>query len=114
MAVTAEYVAGLFDGEGYVGCSYITRSGRQKTQRIISVQIGMTDVEPLEKVLEAVGFGNLNGPYNYTEGNKPHWKYSCVGPKRVSCFYNLIKEWISPRKNQQFLDAFIKYEEWAD
>ena len=59
------WAAGLFEGEG----SIVTDSSQPNAR---SIRMEMTDQDVMERFLRIVGYGKLNGPYNYP-GKPEHY-----------------------------------------
>jgi hypothetical protein len=69
------WAAGIFDGEGTVTW---TNSKYSKTLRL-SVSQASTDEIP-QRLKQAVGLGNVNGPYGpYRGSKKPHFQWNVNG-----------------------------------
>tara|TARA_R110001606_G_scaffold4702_2_gene22232 strand:+ start:249 stop:683 length:435 start_codon:yes stop_codon:yes gene_type:complete len=78
------YIAGLFDGEGYV--EYKKRlvkqkKGKNKAYKTWSIrcEMSMTDRGVMEWFYETIGFGSLNkreAKKSWT-GKKPQWRWRC-------------------------------------
>lgn len=97
------YTAGLFEGEGTVSYS----DGRGNRALIAAIQ--MTDLEPLRLAQLSVGLGRINGPYQYAETHKPHWRWFVSGP-RVVDLYLLIGGWLGPRRRSQFQKSIVAWQ----
>lgn len=100
--IEAAYCAGLYEGEGTISTSQY-KSGLSR----ISLQIAMTDREPLERFLTYTGIGKIY--LNSTRGtHKPVWCYLCTGIERVQPIIDSISPWLSPRR----LDQIEKEVSW--
>ena len=119
MAFTREelaYVAGLFEGEGTVytvtGGRYKTKTseGIRKTPRI-QLAISMTDYSPLEQVVDCLGFGKIYGPYWNSSGprNYPSYHLRYHSFEKVQAIIAAIWEWLSPRRQEQCVEALRTY-----
>jgi hypothetical protein len=98
------YVAGLYEGEGSCGRKQ-NRSRKHGFTRMhksynFQIMIQMTDVEPLQKVAEIMGFGYVNGPY-FRKKRKPYYSYSVSNIKDVQLFLGTIFQDLSPRRQEQ-------------
>ena len=60
------WAAGLFEGEG---CIHTPKT--QPNQRQASIE--MTDKDVMERFVDVVGYGKLNGPYWRKLSTKPTW-----------------------------------------
>jgi hypothetical protein len=110
------YAAGLFEGEGNVNAHYgtalFTRNGekiryiRRSPQFVL--QIGMTDLEPLEKFLEAVGLGQIYGPYKLGKSHfKKSWHYRVGTFEGVQAIAAMLWKWLSPRRRKQVVATLL-------
>ena len=77
------YAAGLYEGEGNIHARSSTGA--------ISLLIRMTDREPLDKVQEAVGIGQVKGPYKSSgpikdKDYKPLYQWSLYGMEKSQAF----------------------------
>ena len=77
------YIAGLFDGEGYVTCKKKPtkrndRGGKVYDQWYIRCEISMTDRDVIEWIHESLGFGwSKEKRYNNKPKYKKQWRWSC-------------------------------------
>ena len=64
------WAAGLFEGEGCIDRDHRNPNSRR-------IQIAMTDLDVMERFVDVVGYGKLNGPYSYKTrpNNKHFWQY---------------------------------------
>jgi hypothetical protein len=80
------WAAGFFDGEGCFCYS--------EAPRYVSVSIGQTSCEPLERFRVAVGIGKINGPYLHKGpnrmGKKPQWVYQAYGVEKVQAIAAML------------------------
>jgi hypothetical protein len=80
------WAAGFFDGEGCFCYS--------EAARYVSVSIGQTNPEPLERFRNAVGLGKINGPYLREHPNrlskKPQWVYQAYGVEKVQAIAAML------------------------
>jgi hypothetical protein len=101
------YAAGLYEGEGTVCASYgtfLTKSGERRPRQSpgFQLKIGMTDLEPLERFQEAVGFGTIYGPYEKKQiGWKPYYHYSVDSFEKTQAAIAMLWSWLSPRRREQ-------------
>lgn len=98
------YGAGLFEGEGWV------RQHKEGRSWAWAVGITMTDREPLERMLKFGG--KITGPYhrNSPEGKiwKDSYRWYLYGYRNTLEFYNYIKNFLCPRRLEQFRAALAK------
>lgn len=98
------WAAGFFDGEGSI-CAW--HSGYTKT---ISLEIGQVSRIPLDRFQEAVGMGNVNGPYKGKSGRKDFYKWITNGPQNVGKVVELLLPFLCEPKKVQIWNAFVKLE----
>ncbi|MGH7791561.1 MAG: hypothetical protein ACREOB_04525 [Thermodesulfobacteriota bacterium] len=120
------YCAGLYEGEGSVGCYSHTHNVGTKTtkhkggkqyrrksefrQSYIVIQISMTDLMPLELFRETMDVGNINGPYQRKPQEKEFYMYSTSKQKDVIYIRDTLWSYLSERRKDQFIEAFDKFE----
>jgi hypothetical protein len=98
------YIAGLIDGEGYVG---ITRAKTSKSakgcKRGISyrllVSVTMTDIRPLKFALRHIGLGRIITRKIPKNGFRVPWTWS-IWSKQASTVLNLLLPWLIVKKEQ--------------
>ena len=105
------YCAGLYEGEGTCSAhfgTFRTRQGERRRRRSpqYTLQISMTDQEPLERFQEAFGFGKVYGPYTYPRdgvnpGYKPLFKFCLDEFEKVQAVIAALWPWLSPRRKEQ-------------
>jgi hypothetical protein len=101
MSVEQAWAAGLFEGEG---CITVVRTDRGVEHKYPSLQIEMTDEEPVRRFFEIVGVGTFKGPYrppSMPAANKAIWTWRVSGKKARA-----IMEWmyplLMPRRQQRW------------
>lgn len=82
--MTPEYVAGLFDGEGYVTIDVSTHRSGRKYHRVI-VSIANTDRRPLDKLLSQYGGFLTNQPSK----GKRAWRWSTSNKTAIEFLKNI-------------------------
>lgn len=93
------YASGLFEGEG--SCS-VNRRTLQRGRPQPQIQIGMTDLEPLQKFIEGVAVpANICGPYHHAGGRKPEWRVTYSTFEKVQAVAAKMWPWLSPRRREQ-------------
>lgn len=92
----AAYVAGLFEGEGWVGTH---PNGPPR------MAVNMSDLEPLVRIQTLLG-GHITGPYIRNPAHKPLWSWRQQGFGPVEVARRLLGPWLSPRRLAQFDTAF--------
>lgn len=90
------YAAGLFEGEGTVW----VRQGTLTMSRAAGMAVGMTDLDPLERMLDTFG-GKIYGPF-VKKGCKPIYHWRLDGWDAVERIYAVIGDYLSVRRRAQF------------
>ena len=91
------WAAGLFEGEG---CIHM-KTDRPR-QRVLS--IGMTDKDVMERFVDVVGYGNLQGPY-IAELRKPFWKWQLYKGTEVLRILKLFLPHFGKRRSEKAIEA---------
>lgn len=104
------YFAGLFEGEGTVrvdGFYWVKGQRRIRRTPQVKIRIGMTDIEPLERVQQTIG-GRINGPYQ-DKGHqwKPYYLLDIDSPKLMRELVPAIWPLLSPRRRAQFGEGWF-------
>jgi len=99
------YAAGLFDGEGCITTGY----GKSGSRRGCRVQINMTDLTPLKKFQEAVGVGQIYGPYESAskkkEGKyKQFWVWNAQKADEVLKVFEIIGPYLCERRQIKIVE----------
>lgn len=100
------WAAGLYEGEG---CASLDISGPA-----ISVTIGMTDEEPIRLFHAIVGVGIVKGPFKREGNRKEYWLWRVRSWDQAEIVFDLFRNWLSPRRIQQFEYAFLHRPERPD
>lgn len=82
------YLAGIIDGEGYVG---VHSHGAGKNQRFV-MQVNMTDKDIVELLHATLG-GHMRYKKPYREGYKPQWLWR-VTAKQARCVYTQLEPYL--------------------
>lgn len=92
------WAAGVVDGEGHIG-----RNAKSNTLYIDITQAGSEVPELLTRVRDAVGFGDVRGPFGpYSiKTRQPIWRYNCSRFELVQAFIALVWPWLGAVKRQQ-------------
>jgi hypothetical protein len=105
------YIAGLFEGRGWVTTQ--KRHGRQT--EYVNLGIAMQDPEPLLAVQGHLGGGRVNGPYNRSGGGVVErgnyaQRYVLMLTRRedIDPFIGRIYRHLSPRRREALLIAMAK------
>jgi len=103
-----QYVAGLYEGEGNCGSRRYER--KLKNSSRCQLKIKMTNREPLDKVIEIIGFGKIYGPYKDKSQpkNKPYYIYIISSFEKVQAFIAMIWLWLSHERQEQACDCLDK------
>lgn len=102
------WAAGLFDGEGFVGC---LNTGKGNKYRHLRLTVGQSDTEVLVRFYDAIGFGNLNGPITPKRGQlgkKDMWALNIHGFEQVQAAVAMLWPWLSTPKRQQAKRALLE------
>ena len=106
------WLAGIVDGEGYIGASYKiftakNRKGFKKkyTAVIFQVAIGNTQLSMIDEVEDILRTHNVVNHRRLTaaireKGTKPFWTTAVSGGKEVSHFLALILPWLINKKER--------------
>jgi hypothetical protein len=96
---SAAWAAGLFDGEGYVGCI----RGR------LRIVVGQKDREVLDRFHAIVGDGNVLGPY-FPKGRQI-FRWQVGGYSATKRVYEILRPNLGRIKVIQFWNAFDKFKD---
>jgi hypothetical protein len=94
------YAGGLFEGEGSVSLAN-GRLGRNRPRARLSLE--MTDLEPLERFIAAVGIGHVIGPYE-RKGvglRKPIYAVTYTKFEQVQAIVAMLWPWLGPRRRKR-------------
>lgn len=105
------WCAGLYEGEGtvYYNKAVKTQKGRTYIQHQLMIQIGMTDLDVLEKFQEFVDCGTISGPYYDRGRNRPIWRYYICKFNDVKRVMEDLTPWLSKRRIAQWEKAYNAY-----
>ena len=94
------WAAGLFEGEGCINSDQ-----RNPNSRII--QIGMTDKDVMERFVDVVGYGKLNGPYSYKTRptHKQFWQYKVEKRTEVLRILKMFLPHFGKRRAKKAIEA---------
>lgn len=95
------WAAGFFDGEGSVGCYHKVHRNTME----IRIHIAQTDPYVLWRFYDAVGFGNVTGPYTRNPKHSPQWAYQLGRLSEIKSVFLLLEPYLSPVKIEQFVKA---------
>ncbi len=103
--VDAAYAAGLYEGEGSTSFS-------DKANRRLTVEIGMTDREPLDRFARIFDWHVL-GPYknksSLRKSHKPWYKFRAQSYDGAMKIVTAIWPYLSPRRKGQITEAVHAY-----
>lgn len=102
---TRAWVAGLFEGEGWVGYN--------ASSNVIHIQLVSTDECVIDLLLAVVGYGHKYIESRETVKQKTVYKFSVHRKDETVLFRDWIYELLSPRRQEQFDIAFTKRAEHA-
>lgn len=92
------WAAGFVDGEG---CFSVTKVG--ETRVTPKFRVSQTELQPLERLVGALGDLKINGPYQRRAGSlgkKPYWVIACQG-KRWWALVDQLWPYLSEPKRLQ-------------
>ena len=92
------WAAGLFEGEG---CIHFKTN--RPNQRVLS--ISMTDKDVMERFVDVVGYGNLNGPYMGKLSTKPFWKWQLYKGTEVIRILKMFLPHFGKRRAERAIEA---------
>ena len=99
------WAAGLFEGEGCIS----TPARNKSNQR--SIYIGMTDKDVMERFVDVVGYGNLNGP-KWTKGStKPLWQWAVEKRPEVLRILKMFLPHLGKRRAEKAIEAITHLNE---
>src|SRR6266404_5019609 len=97
--------AGLFDGEGWVGYTGVSRRGGHQ----FSLVVNQVDRRVLDRFAAAVGVGHVSGPRLSARHDgyhrQPQYRYAVGSHPQVQAVCALLWTWLSPVKRAQFREA---------
>lgn len=106
------YCAGLYEGEGNIGCTfsmdYRNKNTDRRPVRKLVLKIGMTDREPLDLFEDIMQIGSVTRAGRLTSG-KMFYEYRVGKFKEVKLVIDRMYDWLSPRRRKQADDAISKY-----
>lgn len=111
MSTELAWAAGFFDGEG---CTTFAMSKTRKTRNnkpypLLFIDIGQVDRRPLDRFLEAVGEGNVNGPYD-GKGKRQDFYHFKSSSTKVYSILQKLWPYLSDPKKDQAVRALMEYE----
>jgi len=99
------WAAGLFEGEGTVGC-WSAGGGRVR----LGARIEMTDEDRLSAFASATGLGQVRrGSARRARHWKPIFVWLVSGHEHVQALAALLWDWLGPRRREQFRSAIVRY-----
>lgn len=106
------WAAGFWDGEGYSG---LVRIKNKKAAMRPIATVAQTDIRVLERFKNAVGLGQIRGPYQPSNPNaSPSYQWSSGGTfTRLLKMYECLSPYLSDVKLNQMkdvLDAYADYQ----
>ena len=91
------WAAGLFEGEG---CIYI-----HPTKIYVQLIINMTDLDVMERFVDVVGHGNLNGPKWDRKSTKPYWRSTVSKSSEVLRILKMFLPHLGIRRAEKAIEA---------
>lgn len=107
------WAAGFFDGEGNVTATRtnvgVRQDGSPKASISPRAQLGHVRLEPIKRFHEAVGVGNLMGPYaDHRANHSAVYKWAATGSKAFTILWNQLGPYLSAPKREQFHETWTK------
>lgn len=97
------WAAGFFDGEG---CTSLSRNRQYK---LLAMNIGQVDRQPLERFVAAVGINKrILGPYKKGK-NKPYYEISVNKFEEVQYVMCQLWKWLCKPKRDQYKTVIADY-----
>jgi hypothetical protein len=95
------WIAGFYEGEGSVWLA----AGQK---HVISVELPQKERFVLDQIKNLLGFGKVYGPYHQAKPyqNRVYYRLIISTTKPVFQFYQMIEDWLSPKRKRQFRAAF--------
>tara|TARA_Y100001973_G_scaffold24070_1_gene35930 strand:- start:1474 stop:1896 length:423 start_codon:yes stop_codon:yes gene_type:complete len=90
------WAAGLFEGEGSI-CT------KKQIPKHRYLKIGMTDKDVMQRFVNVIGYGNLNGPYKGT--NKPFWAWEVSKKTEVLRILKMFLPHFGKRRAEKAIEA---------
>lgn len=104
------WAAGLFEGEGSF---YVWKYKRgEKEYAYIRVAITSSDIDVLQKFIEATGYGYLKiSKRNYAPHHKQCWQLMVTNEEEVIALFKMMRPYLSRRRKIQFREALAYCQE---
>ena len=92
------WAAGFFEGEG---CIKATKKGR-----FDAISLNNTDKDVIERFVDIVNYGNVNGPYKsggrkHKPTYKPHWAWVVGKKSEVKRILEMFLPYLGKRRRQR-------------
>ncbi len=103
------WAAGFYDGEGSVSVTGSTlqyKEGRTS----ICISVGQVNREPLDKLTDIFGIGEIYGPYARGGTSQPIYLYKVYGYVNVQYVIAQMWSYISSAKKAQVRKAFTQFD----
>ena len=97
------WVAGFVDGEGHFGNHSKGSISFELCQSVPAEGL-------LQRMMDAVGMGVVQGPYQRSERHKPMYKFRINKYESVKSFYQMIQPWLGETKRKQAESAIARFE----
>lgn len=97
-------MTGLFEGEGTILI-------RKRPEDQIALSLSSTDEDIVRKFAAIVGIGKVYGPYSYSEGRKPFWKWNADNGFEV---FHLLSEMAPRLGNRRYARAKEAATRWLE
>lgn len=91
------WLAGIIEGEGYIGINENTNQ--------TFLRVSMTDEDVIRSLIEKTGLGHVNGPYRYDDNKKFFWIWSVMTRDDLSDLLYLILPFMGERRSCAIKEA---------
>jgi len=65
----------------------------------------MTDLDVMERYVDVVGYGNLNGPYRQKNSTKPYWRSTVAKSSEVVRILKMFLPHFGKRRAEKAIEA---------
>tara|TARA_B100000902_G_scaffold334562_1_gene333782 strand:- start:687 stop:1043 length:357 start_codon:yes stop_codon:yes gene_type:complete len=97
------WAAGLFEGEGCIN--------NKKQDRQRNITVAMCDKDVMERFVDVIGYGNLNGPYLNKLSTKPFWRWDCAKKSEVLRILKMFLPHLGKRRAEKAIEAITHLNE---
>jgi hypothetical protein len=104
------WVAGVLEREGSFGLNRRTAGRTAAGKKLyiqLRVQCHMTDEDVILRLAEWTGMGHVEGPYQWTSGRKPYWRFAVNRKAEAEALMRELYPLLSMRRRAQIAEAFL-------